>query len=270
LKGFFPTTFFPPHDQNRMGREGDVGRARADFLGKGTRNLRVLLRQRLEWMNDHINPDDIVVELGCGAGLTEFFVTRARLLATDVRPYPWTAACIHALHLPFAPESIDVFVCVNMIHHLATPTTFLDSILTCLRPGGRLLIQEPNPSFAMLAALRLMRHEGWSFAVDAYDPQVPANDPSDPWSGNNAISQLLLGDHNRFQRRFPDFRFIFDRYSEFLLFPFSGGVTAKISVPELPAIMLRATMAIDRMLCLMAPSIFAMARSIALEKRPAP
>jgi hypothetical protein len=156
-----------------------------------------------------------------------------------------------------------------MIHHLATPTTFLDAILSCLRPGGRLLIQEPNPSVAMLMALRIMRHEGWSFAVDAYDPRVPANDPADPWSGNNAISQLLLGDRNRFQRRFPAFRFIFDRYSEFLLFPLSGGVTAKVSVPELPTVVLRAAAAIDRLLCLLAPSIFAMGRSVALEKRPA-
>jgi SAM-dependent methyltransferase len=267
LKGLLPTTFFPPHDQNRMSREGDVARARADFQTSSTRNLRALLRQRLEWMNDHIKSDDIVVELGCGAGLTEFFVSGAHLFATDVRPWPWTAACVDALHLPFAPESVDVFLCVNMIHHLATPTTFLDSILTCLRPGGRLLIHEPNPSVMMLLALRLMRHEGWSFAVDAFDPMVPANDPSDPWSGNNAISQLLLGDYDRFQRRFPDFRFIFDRYSEFFLFPLSGGVTAKTSVPQLPAFVLRAAGAIDRLLCKLAPSIFAMGRSIALEKR---
>jgi len=251
-----------------MNREGDVAAARADFLAAGTLNLRTLLRQRLEWMNDHINSDDVVVELGCGAGLTEFFVTRARLLATDVHPYPWTAACVDALHLPFAPESVDVFICVNMIHHLATPTTFLASILSCLRPGGRLLIHEPNPSFAMLLALRIMRHEGWSFDVDAFDPQVPANDPSDAWSGNNAISQLLLGDRDRFRRRFPEFQFIFDRYSEFLLFPLSGGVTAKTSVPRLPATVLKAVAAIDRLLCLAAPSIFAMGRSIALEKRP--
>ena len=260
-------TFFPPHDQNRMGREGDAARARADFLASGTRNLRALLRQRLDWMNDHVKPDDIVVELGCGAGLTEFYVTRAHLLATDVYPWPWTAACVDALHLPFGPGSVDVFICVNVIHHLATPTTFLDSILGCLRPGGRLLIHEPNPSVMMLLALRLMRHEGWSFAVDAFDPTVPANDPSDPWSGNNAISQLLLGDHDRFQHRFPDFRFIEDRYCEFLLFPLSGGVTAKAPVPQLPEIVLRSAAAIDRALCLIAPSIFAMGRSIALEKR---
>ncbi len=262
-----PATFFPGHDQNRMSREGDVARARAEFIAAGTENVRALLRQRLGWMDAHIRPDDIVVELGCGAGLTEFFVNGAPIMATDVRPYPWTAACVDALHLPFAPNSVDVFICVNMIHHLAVPTAFLDTLLTCLRPGGRLLIHEPNPSVAMLMALRLMRHEGWSFAVDAFDPAVAANDPADPWSGNNAISALLFGDLARFSRRFPAFTVLFDRYSEFLLFPLSGGVTAKTAVPVLPRAVLGAVAALDRVLCWLAPSVFAMGRSIALEKR---
>ena len=253
-----------------MNREGDVARARAEFVAAGTRNLRALLHQRLDWMNTYIEPNDIVVELGCGAGLTEFFVTSAPVLATDVRPYAWTTACVDALHLPFAPNSVDVFLCVNMIHHLAVPTAFLDSILVSLRPGGRLLIQEPNPSFMMLLALRIMRHEGWSFDVDAFDPQVAANDPSDPWSGNNAISALLFGDAARFQRRFPAFQRVFDRYSEFLLFPLSGGVTAKTAVPRLPSFVLSAATAIDAVLCRLAPSFFAMGRSIALKKRAMP
>ena len=250
-----------------MSQEGDVARARADFLERGNRNLHVLLKQRLDWMNNYIRSDEIVVELGCGAGLTEFFVTSGRLLSTDVHPYPWAAACIDALHLPLAPGSVDVFICVNMIHHLAAPTTFLDSMITCLRPGGRLLIQEPNPSFMLLLALRIMRHEGWSFDVDVFDPEVAANDVSDPWSGNNAISQLLFGDRERFRQRFPELHLVFDRYSEFLLFPLSGGVTAKAAVPELPAVVLRAVAAVDRRLCRWFPATFAMARSMAFEKR---
>ncbi len=267
MRGFLPRTFFPPHDQNRMAREGDVARARADFIATGTRNLHALLRQRLSWMNDFVLPDDVIVELGCGAGLTEFFVTHGRILATDVHPYPWTAGCIDALRLPFAAESVDVVICVNMIHHVAVPTTFLDAVLACLRPGGRLLIHEPHPSFMMLLALRLMRHEGWSFDVDPFDPATAANDPADPWSGNNAISQLLFGDHERFRRRFPAFRRVFDRYSEFLLFPLSGGVTAKTAMPELPDVVLRSAAAIDRLACRLSPGIFAMGRSMAFEKR---
>lgn len=267
--GLLPRTFLPQHDDNRMRQEGDVSRARADFMKAASPNLRLLLRRRLSWMNAFVGPGDIVVELGCGAGLTGFFVTNARILATDVRPYPWTAACVDALRLPFAPASIDAFICVNMIHHLANPTGFLDAISLCLRPGGMLLIHEPNPSFMMLLALRIMRHEGWSFDVDAFDPSVPANDPADPWSGNNAVSKLLFGDFGRFRQRFPALEPVFDRYDEFMMFPLSGGVTAKFPVPRLPAWVLGPVARLDRILCRIAPSVFAMGRSIALRKAAA-
>ena len=253
-----------------MAHEGDVTRAREAFLGPGSGNLRALLHQRFDWMNAFLRPDDIVVELGSGAGLAEWYLTNARLLMTDVQPKPWTAACVDALHLPFAPESVDVFVCVNMIHHLASPARFLEALAQCLRPGGRLLVHEPYPSVAMLLALRLMRHEGWSFDVDAFDVDCVANDPSDPWSGNNALSQLLFADHARFERRFPALRIVRDEFSECLLFPLSGGVTAKVRVPRLPVMVLRAVAALDRLLCRIAPSVFAMGRAIALEKRVTP
>jgi 2-polyprenyl-3-methyl-5-hydroxy-6-metoxy-1,4-benzoquinol methylase len=124
-----------------MSGEGDVTQARADFIAAGSKNLRALLRHRLSWMNDFIRPDQTVVELGCGSGLTQFFIDHARILATDVRPYGWVSACVDALHLPFAAGSVDVFICANMIHHLASPVRFLDTLLECLRPGGLLLIR---------------------------------------------------------------------------------------------------------------------------------
>lgn len=251
-----------------MAQEGDVTSARAEFLAGPSRNLRALLCQRYEWMNDYIKADDIVVELGCGAGLTSFFLRSGTLFATDVRPYPWVAACIDALRLPFKPASVDVFICINAIHHLAAPVRFLDSLQACLKPGGYVLVHEPNPSVLMLAALRLMNHEGWSFDVDVFDPDSIANDPDDPWSGNNAISRLLFSD-GRFRRRFPQLRIVRDRFAECLLFPLSGGVTAKTWSLELPDRVLRMIARLDAALCLAAPTVLAMGRSIALQKEPA-
>jgi len=248
-----------------MTREGDVVAARAEFLAGGSRNLHALLRSRYEWMNDYIEADDIVVELGCGAGLTPCFLRSGTLFATDVHPYPWVAACVNALHLPFKPASVDVFICINVIHHLAGPANFLDSVQACLKPGGYVLVHEPNPSFLMLAALWLMRHEGWSFDVDLFDPDSVANDPGDAWSGNNAVSRLLFGD-TRFHSRFPQLRIVRDRFTEALLFPLSGGVTAKTWTFELPNSVLNVIARLDSVLCPVAPAILAMGRSIALQK----
>ena len=264
-----PRTYFPPHDSNRMAREGDVARARDDFIRTGSRNLRALLRQRFIWMNDYLRPGQTIVELGCGAGLTQFFINQERILETDVRPYGWVSACVDALHLPFASESVDAFICVNMIHHLARPAAFLDSIVECLRPGVVLLIHEPNPSIMMLCMLRTMRHEGWSLDVDVFDANGLANDPADAWSGNNAVSRLLFHNRNKFASRFPRLRIEHDAFTECLLFPLSGGVTAKTWSLELPDSILRLVAQLDALLCRAAPSVFALGRAVALRKLPA-
>lgn len=248
-----------------MTREGDVTRARADFLAGGNNNLQALIRQRCEWMNDFINNEDIVVELGCGAGLTSFFLRRGQLFATDLRSYHWVSACVDATCLPFKPGAVDVFICVNMIHHLAAPVKFLEDLQACLSPGGYILIHEPNPSWLMLAILRLMNHEGWSLDVDVFDPDAVANDPSDPWSGNNAISRLIFSDC-RFATRFPLLRVVREHFSECLLFPVSGGVTAKIPTVRLPKVLLNLIIRFDKVLCLLAPYGLALGRSIAIQK----
>ena len=70
----------------------------------------------------------------------------------------------------------------------------------------------------MLLALRLMRHEGWSFDVDVFDPSAQASDPRDSWAGNNAVSYLLFRDMKQFATAVPGFHVVYDRYMECTLF----------------------------------------------------
>lgn len=261
-----PRRFSPAHPDNRMAFEGDSAHARAAFLAKQTNNLIILLQNRYGWMNRYIRPTDVAIEIGCGAGLAEFFITCPHLLLTEVIAHPWVDICLDALHLPFAPASVDVFICSNVIHHVPSPTRFLQDLYNCLKPGGYVLVQEPHPSLLTLLALRVMRHEGWSFDVDVFDPTTPVNDPTDAWAANNAVSHLLFRDRTQFTRSFPGFRVVHDRYVECLLFPLSGGVTAKAKTIELPMSILRMLDRLDRLLCRLAPSVFAMCRSIALQK----
>lgn len=44
-----------------------------------------------------------------------------------------------------AEESFDVILCVNMLHHSASPLQVLVSVKKALRPGGQLIIFENNP-----------------------------------------------------------------------------------------------------------------------------
>jgi hypothetical protein len=113
----------------------------------------------------------------------------------------------------------------------------------------------------------MMRHEGWSFDVDVFDPAAAVNDPKDPWSGNNAISYLMFRDRQVFQTNVDGFDVIHDGFAECIMLVISGGVTAKTKSIKLPKCMLKITQFLDRHLCRLSPEIFAMIRFIALRKQ---
>jgi SAM-dependent methyltransferase len=260
--------FMPSHEANRMHHEGDVAGARARFLERRFRNLDVLLEQRYRWMNDWIEPGDTVVELGCGAGFSRFYIDRGELILTDYIDSDWVDRRLDAMEPDLEPGSVDVIVCSHMIHHMARPVTFFRKIHPVLRPGGRILVQDLNTALVMRVLLRLMRHEGWSYDVDVFDESQVTNDPADPWSANCAIPELLFADSATFERHVPGFRVEHNALNECLLFPLSGGVIAKTPVPELPRWLLALVGRVDRGLVAAFPSVFALGRSVVLAKVP--
>ncbi len=263
---FLPSTYFPSHEENRFKHEGDVARAREFFLTHRPRNLEYLLFKRYDWMNAHLRPGQRVVEFGAGSGLSKEFIHHEGFQITDVEPRPWTDAVADAMDPPFPPGSIDVAIFSHMIHHLPNPATFFASVHRMLAPNGLVLIQELNTCFTLKAALRAMRHEGWSYDIDVFDPEVVANDPRDPWSANCAIPELLFTDEAAFQRRIPGFRIEKNALNECFVFLASGGVVVRAKTLELPRFALRALDSLDGALVKLMPSVFAMGRSVVLRK----
>jgi SAM-dependent methyltransferase len=261
-------TFLPAHTQNRMHHEGDVAGARKRFLAARFRNLEALLEQRYAWMNDYLRPGDRVVEFGCGAGFSRLYLRAENLVLSDYIEQEWVDVRADAMNPPFEPDSIDAIICSHMIHHMAHPTTFFRKVHPLLREGGRIIIQDLNTALLMRVLLRAMRHEGWSYDIDVFDGAKAANDPSDPWSANCAIPELLFASSATFEAKVPGFRVLKNELNECLLFPLSGGVIAKTPVPELPAWLLSLVRRTDRVLVRLLPSLCALGRSVVLEKRP--
>lgn len=259
-------TYFPHHADNRMHGEGDVAKARAIFLQQRFNNLAYLLRQRYDWMKDYIRPGDNAVELGAGTGLLKEFLPYDNITLTDVEPHPWIDRVVDATRPDFDEASVDVIICSHMIHHLASPIKFFDKIHTSLKEGGYVLIQEINTSLMMRALLRLMRHEGWSYDVDVFDPTVVCNDPTDPWSANCAIPELLFGNTELFDRKVTGFRIVKKQMQEGFIFPLSGGVISKTRMVELPDLVLRNVEMLDRLLIRLFPATFALGLSVVLQK----
>jgi SAM-dependent methyltransferase len=249
-----------------MRSEGDVIGARADYARRKSANLHLLLRSRFEWMNQYIAPDGLGVDIGCGAGLSKEFIRARRLLLTDFAEQRFLdVSGVDAISLPFADQAFDFIVASNLIHHLPCPTRFLNEARRVVRPGGHLLMFEPQASLLFRAVLRAMRHEGYSFDVDVFNQTCVCTDPSDLWAGNNAIPRLLFDDHGAFRAAQPRWRIVRDQHCECLMFLNSGGVTAKTAYLPLPTPVLKGLQTLDAVLARLAPNVLALGRRIALQ-----
>jgi SAM-dependent methyltransferase len=261
------TSYHPIHSENRMQHEGDTSRARNYFLNDAPANLKLLVERRYSWMNRHIRPDDMGLEIGCGTGMSRHFIRSTKYFLSDVADYDWLDYCnVNALDTPFADAQFDFVVSSNMVHHVAHPLVLFREMERILKPGGRLLIQEINGSLAMRALLHLMRHEGYSYNVNVFDENCVCNDPEDPWSANCVIPNLLWDDRARFEREVPAFRITHHGYSEFSTLINSGGVIAKTTCIPLPRWVVRAMQGVDTALATVLPSVFALQRQIVLVK----
>jgi SAM-dependent methyltransferase len=258
----------PAHEENRMHNEGNVPEARKAFYAGVNKNLIYLLDNRFGWMQRFIDPDTAEgVELGCGQGYGKDVLKAKSYLLTDYNEYDWLdVKMVDALDTPFEDAQFDFVIASNMIHHVPYPPKFFAEVHRILKPGGKLLVQDVNASVLMRVMLHLMRIEGYSYDVDVFDDSKPVNDPSDLWSGNNVVPNLLFDDPAQFETRMGGFRVLEQGFSETLVYLASGGVTSKTFFIPLPRPVLQVLHGIDRVLCGIAPQIFALQRRAVLEK----
>lgn len=264
---FLAKTYFPKHSDNLMSSEGDLIKARDYFFNQKPSNLLFLIKKRYEWMNKYIEGKDEVYELGCGAGFSKYFISNKNLCITDIKKNKWVDKKIDALNLPFKENSVDVFICSHMIHHLANPYTFINDALKVLKIGGLIVISDVNTSLSLRILLRIMRHEGWSYNVNIFSHDAICNKASDPWSANCAIPQMLFKDVKKFHDTFKNSRIIHRKLTEFLIFPLSGGVIAKTKTINLPLFALKLIDLLDKFLIRMVPSFFPLGMEVVIEKK---
>lgn len=83
-----------------------------------------------------------IVELGAGIGNLKSYLPQA--LCTDLFANPWIDQVENAYKLSFKSESVSHLILFDVFHHLQYPGTALDEFARVLKPGGRLLIFEPD------------------------------------------------------------------------------------------------------------------------------
>lgn len=97
-----------------------------------------------------------LLEVGCGEGGNLFFLgeSEAALFGIDLFPNKLNFArsqlsrcgfaCSRADQLPFPGECFDIVLCRDVLHHLAEQEATLKEISRVCRPGGKIVIIEPN------------------------------------------------------------------------------------------------------------------------------
>jgi SAM-dependent methyltransferase len=264
-KLFFKKPFFPAHQDNLMGHEGDVSTARQSFLDSRFTNLDFLLSSRYSWMNDYLSDQQKIVEIGAGAGFSSLYL-KSKVTLTDAADNPWIDEYIDALEINYPDNSIDVIIASHTIHHFSNPAKFFFECQRVLKKDGLILISEINTSFLMRGLLRVLHHEGYSYDVDLFNTESVVNDPSDLWSANCAVPEMLFSQPKVFSNYFKHLKIDRNELCECSIFPLSGGVISKTKVPRLPIALLRVMSFIDRLLIKLAPSVFALGRRVVLQK----
>jgi len=149
--------------------DAGLDRLYAARFPEAERRARVRLWQTLcdHFFARYVPPGATVLDLG--AGYCDFInhVRAARRIAIDLNPETPRAAAagveVHSLALPalgsvVAPGSVDVAFASNVFEHLRSPDALLEvlaAVRTALRPGGRLLVLQPN--------VRLVGGRFWDF-----------------------------------------------------------------------------------------------------------
>lgn len=140
------------------GLDAGLDRLYATRFPEAERRARVRLWRTLcdAFFARYVPPGGTVLDLG--AGYCDFInqIHAGRRIAIDLNPETPAAAApgveVHSLALPalgtvIAPGSVDLAFASNVFEHLRSPDALLDvlgAVRTALRPGGRLVVLQPN------------------------------------------------------------------------------------------------------------------------------
>ena len=260
----FPKKFTP-----KRIKKCDIKQSRKRFKDKGNTNLRYLLEKRFLWMNQYIKNKKNIVELGSGNGACKDVLKNKNIILTDIQKYSWIKKKIDMNNFKLEKKyikKVDVFIINQALHHCANPSKLLNKMSFYLKKRGLILINEPEISFFLKFFLYTLDDEAWSLNVDIFNYKKNIFNPNSVWDANNATATMLFKDENKFHDNFQQYKIIRNELSEFLIFLNSGGVVQKTFCIPINRFLFKVLESIDRVLIQLFPSIFALGRSVVLEK----
>jgi SAM-dependent methyltransferase len=148
-------------------------------------------------------PGERILDVGCGAGTAELILAglqpggvrfvgidllhaRLRDARRAMRQQDLAAelAAADAARLPFAAASFDAAFAIAVLQHVPRPRAVVDALRRVLRPGGRLVLAEPDNAARYWFSNPASGHEAFARATEFYSLlEDVASDESDPSVG---------------------------------------------------------------------------------------
>lgn len=124
--------------------------------------------------------------------------------------------------LPFADNTFESVVGVDILHHMAHPATALKEAARVLRSGGRLILVEPWSGPVGFLFYRYIHHEDCHAIEDPWEQ--PFVDRQNVMEGNATIPKTIFVDRSaELKQRVPELRSIHAEPFGFLSYLLTGG-----------------------------------------------
>ena len=249
-------------------KEPDILKNRKRVLSSKNLNLLYLLNKRFSWMKKFIKGKKIVIELGSGNGCLKRIVNKKNIMLTDIIKYPWINKKVDMLKVNLGKKylkKVDIFIINHSLHHCSNPYLSLKNISKYLKKNGYILINEPETSFFLKLIQVILDDESWSLRSNIFNKKNIFN-PKSPWISNTAVAQLLFQDESKFEKYFPQYKIVKNQLSEFFIFLNSGGVNSQFFCIRMNNFFLNLIDKIDKFLIYFLPNLFALNRTVVLQK----
>jgi len=220
------------HKDNRLRNEGNILNSFKKF--QKIKNLDFLLKKRFSYIKQHLNRNDNILEIGCGAGHSKHYIKDHNLKISDITNYDFLDfKNIDCMNTPFKDGSFDCVFSQSLIHHLPNPVRLFNEIGRILKKNGKYIITDVNCSFFLKLIIILTKSEKYDLDVDIYNKEINLTDINDIFDSNNAVPTLIFENFEKFNDKLKYKFEVKDlKFKEFFTFINSGGVI--LDAPFLP------------------------------------
>lgn len=198
----------------------------------------------------------VLVELGSGGGFIKEVIEN--VITSDILELPGVDKVLSAAEMPFERDSVDAFLMIDVLHHIADPRAFFAEALRCLKIGGKIVMIEPANTLFSGFIYKNFHHEAFDTKADW---QLEEGGPLS--CGNGALPWIILSrDRKVFENEFPDLKILKMRNHTPLRYLLSGGLTLRQLVPSFTYPLIKAIE------CILSPlrNILGMFQTIEIEK----